>query len=128
MAEHKKCPKPLSESQPVNITDGMDSVEFIERQRHGDYMDEIDDLRRQLAESKAELAKAREIVGRLPKTKDGVPVTPRMDLYGVNGAGHIIVMEAPTSKGPCMWWYSECYSTRAAALGQAEREKGAGGK
>ena len=76
----------------------------------------------------AEIAKNRElraIVDRLPKTADGKPVTPGMDLYG--GSGFLVCcdaidigngrpVDAILSGTPMRDWSCEFYSTREAAL------------
>ena len=93
----------------------------------------------EIAELKADNARLREIVGRLPKTADGVPITPGMEAFLL--PDHPVVatavlsdqiasgmaIESATENCPAhydelgVFWFAEAiYSTRAAA--EAARE------
>lgn len=113
-----------------------------------------DSLRAQFAAAHKELAELSEVVGKLPKTADGVPVTPGMKVwhcvdhnYGPKGTdqkfpdvnGIDARMSRPYCCGNKCWdhgcqsdpgsgtkrEWSECYSTREAA--QSALSKGARG-
>jgi hypothetical protein len=89
----------------------------------------------QLHEAEAENARLREIVEKLPKTADGVPVSEiGKTLYWLNGCLDLrefpvqIVFDCnanilPTSSFGCWVPFSKCYSTREAAEAAKEKAK-----
>lgn len=104
---------------------------------------EIDDLRRLLAAEKQERKRLEEIVAKLPKTADGVPMRLGMNMVIVDDDNHLteagllaiahegkdtpFEIRARDGDGDeydlCV---SDCYSTRAAAE-QASQDSGRGG-
>lgn len=71
-----------------------------------------------LINARAELAKLREIVDKLPKTADGVPIVPGMPLFFWTDDRELY--EEKASPNPLENWEQgpgDCYSTKAAALG-----------
>jgi hypothetical protein len=89
----------------------------------------------------ARLAAAEAIVGRLPKTADGVPATPDMTLFCPNGhqiepnlyyfdcsaaceSGDCVQLEDFGYESPTGYTIAECYSTRAALAADAARKDG----
>ena len=97
-------------------------------------VDLIAHLRERAEKAEAEIERLREIVDRLPKTADGVPVTPGMNLYAPNvdydfGA-LAIVSDSDRPQIECRdvrgvefgMCASLCYSTREAAEAEKENE------
>jgi len=76
---------------------------------------EIERLKKRLADAHAEMKRT---VDKLPKTKDGVPVTPGMEVWEPDGTGGYQPFVAssvnmlPSSPGHNV--YGDCYSTREA--------------
>lgn len=79
----------------------------------------VENLREELRDAAAAKSFYQEIVDKLPRTKDGVPITPGMTLYLASPTSvHELVIDGRyMMTGPCCW-----YSTPEAAI-QAENKR-----
>ena len=96
--------------------------------------EQITHLRERAEKAEAEIERLREIVDRLPKTADGVPITPWMNLYAPNVDYDFwalaIVSDSDRPQIECRdvrgvefgMCASLCYSTREAAEAEKENE------
>jgi hypothetical protein len=97
-----------------DLADELDHYEWGEVRGHKDLASDICRIAaEQLEEIAAENARLREIVERLPRTADGVPVLPGDTLYADLGEGCVepVTMLGVRKCGV----YTGCYSTREAA-------------
>jgi hypothetical protein len=98
MTEQERCPKCGAEAEYTSQI-GATRYECLSvRHPTGNFSQSEDcylaeataTLRARVAELEAENAKLREVVERLPKTADGVPITPGMELFYQQAPGHSI--------------------------------------
>lgn len=72
----------------------------------------------------AELRELRALVAKLPKTADGVPITPKLTrVYDICGIQRQIIMLAMMTDDECPLTASECFSTAEAAAKAREGGK-----
>lgn len=65
------------------------NTRYVTVERHNEYVGKLE----------AELAEVREVVEKLPVTADGVPMTPRMEVYGVFTSGADLNHGGPVPRG-----------------------------
>ena len=88
-------------------------------ERYEEALDIIEEDAAEIGDLKAEIKRLRAIVNMLPKTADGVPVTPGMVLWYKSPAGIVPTEPLPdwSEVASCLEqeWGSPFYSTQAAA-------------
>jgi len=88
-----------------------------------DNLDFIAAIRNAAPSLLAELRASRELIAKLPRTADGKPIYPDMELWywwtPQYSDGEPTLQHKPAPAGPCA--PHECYSTREAALASKER-------